>query len=174
MWDFFPKVHLILLLCVHTAAKPLPPLPSWSQDAMTMKAACDWHVTQQHKPDLQPRLSHRHTGVKSASAYNVQLMLAWHHAQEVNPPVLFEQLWACRVGIGVLPPPPLVLGVRCPEAGSGTEGRCAVLSNSSRGEGGQPAEGYCRCCLLSLQLWLFAFYSWSNTCFWVTEIACGQ
>lgn len=31
-----------------------------------------------------------------------------------------EQLWACRAAIGVLSSPPLVLGVRCPKAGSGS------------------------------------------------------
>lgn len=128
---------------------------------------------QQHKPDLHLRLSHKHTGVKPASAYKAQLMLAWHCAQEVPLWVLSERLWACKPGISVLPAPLPVLGVRYPKAVSRSQKPDVLYSQTAIRD---KLDNTCTrmpsmllAFLDALQLWNFDFYSWPSTSSWVTE-----
>lgn len=96
-WVFFPLQSIWYSHVYTQHRKPLPRRPSWSQDdAMTIKAARDWQVTQQHKPDPQPGLSHKHIGVRPASAYDAQPTLvltprAAGHPLSASPAALILQ-----------------------------------------------------------------------------------
>lgn len=130
---FFPSIHLILS-CVHTALKTTP--PSWSQDAATtIKAA----LTDRSLSNTNVTCSQDcHTLVSDLPQHTMcSPCWFWHHAQEVTPPVLLQQIWACRARMGVLSPRPLVL-VSVPRGWLWEPSAwCAVWSDCSWGEGGQ-------------------------------------
>lgn len=111
---FFHEAHLILLLCVLEVLNLLAPHSSWCWDVMATEAACDWQVTLAAQiwsaSETVTQVYWCQTCLSIQGTAYVGLM--YDGAQEIT--LLFKWFWACKPGIGVLPPPLPVLGVKIP------------------------------------------------------------